>query len=203
VTDNEDLPNSPAAERNREPIREVLAGRLPKQGHMLEIASGLGQHAVYLSAALPGWTWQPSDPDDEALVTLHSRVAAADLSQLLAPIPLDVEQPDWAVATPDAILCVNMIHIAPWSATRALFQGAGRWLRDGGWVFLYGPFRMNGASTSESNERFDADLRARELRWGIRDLADVTAEAEAAGLRHIETIAMPANNHVVVYRKAH
>ena len=201
MIDDEDPPNSPAAERNREPIREVLVERLPDRGHMLEIASGLGQHAVHLAAGLPGWSWQPSDPDGEALAALAARVARAGLTGLKRPVRLDVEQSDWAVGQPDAILCVNMSHVAPWSATEALFGGAGRCLAPDGWLFLYSPFHVNGAPTSDSNARFDADLRARDSRWGIRDLAHVTAEAAASGLRHVETIAMPANNHMVVYRQ--
>lgn len=201
MTDSEELPSSPAAERNREPIREVLLERLPETGHLLEIASGLGQHAVHMASALPGWRWQPSDPDDAALATLQARVDDAGLPQLLAPMRLDVEQGDWGVQAADAMLCVNMIHIAPWSATEALLAGAGRLLVPGGPLFLYGPFHMNGAATSESNARFDDDLRARDPRWGIRDLETVTAAAGRLGLEHTETIAMPANNYVVVYRR--
>lgn len=194
------LPNSPAAERNREPIRQVLAERLPATGQLLEIASGLGQHAVYLAASFPGWSWQPSEPDGQARETLARRVAAAGLPSLREPVPLDVEQADWGVGSVDAILCVNLIHVAPWSATQALMVGASRRLRAGGWLFVYAPFRMGGQHTAASNERFDADLRARDSRWGVRDLADVSAQANDAGVAVSETIAMPANNHVAVYR---
>lgn len=194
------LPNSPAAERNREPIRQVLSERLGTTGHLLELASGLGQHAVYLAAALPGWSWQPSEPDAQARATLAARVAAAGVPGLCDPTELDVEQPDWGIAVPDALLCVNLLHIAPWSVTQALMAGAGRWLRSGGLLFVYGPFRMDGAHTAESNERFDRDLRSRDSRWGIRDLESVTAAAVSAGGNLSETVAMPANNHVAVYR---
>jgi SAM-dependent methyltransferase len=196
-----ELPGSPAAERNKGPIRDVLTARLPAEGHLLEIASGLGQHAVHIAAALPGWSWQPSEPDPEARATLAARVAGAGLPQLRAPIALDVTQPDWGVAVPDAVLCANLIHIAPWSVTEALMQGAGHWLRPGGSLFLYGPFRMGGAHTADSNARFDADLRARDPSWGIRDLEVVTDAAGVAGLASSEVIPMPANNHVVVFRK--
>lgn len=201
MPEDSELPVSPAADRNKGPIRDVLTARLPAAGHLLEVASGLGQHAVHIAAALPGWSWQPSEPNADARAALAARVAGSGLSQLRAPIALDVEQPDWAVAPPDALLCVNLIHIAPWSVTEALMKGAGHWLRPGGRLFLYGPFRMDGAHTAESNARFDADLRARDARWGIRDLDSITAQARQAGLAAGEVIAMPANNHVVVFRK--
>lgn len=201
MADDSELPDSPAADRNKGPIRDVLTARLPPEGHLLEIASGLGQHAVHIAAALPGWTWQPSEPDPDARATLAARVAQASTEGLRPPIDLDVEQPDWAIEPPDAILCVNLIHIAPWSVTQALMQGAARWLRPGGPLFLYGPFRMDGAHTADSNARFDADLRARDARWGIRDREAVTEVAQAARLAAGEVIAMPANNHVVVFRK--
>ena len=193
------LPHSPAAERNADPILEVLRDRLPANGRVLEIASGTGQHAVHFARNLPGLSWQPSDTDAKALDAVRARVEQVALANLSAPITLDVCAPDWPITAADAIVCANLLHISPWEATEGLLAGAGRILPPGGLLFVYGPFRQDGRHTAESNARFDAQLQARDFRWGIRDVADVAARAAAQGLLHEETIAMPANNHVLLF----
>jgi len=197
----ERLPHSPAAARNAEPILSQLLRVLPATGRVLEIASGTGQHAVHFASALKGVEWQPSDTDAEALRTIGARVEQASLPNLRPPVTLDVQAREWPVNHADAIVCVNLLHISPWTATRGLLAGAARCLPAGGVLAIYGPFKISGTHTAESNARFDADLRARDAQWGIRDIADVAAAATKHGLHQEETIAMPANNHLLVFRR--
>jgi len=195
------VPLSPAAERNKGPILDVLRGVLPARGSVLEIASGTGQHVVYFAAALPALAWQPSDPDPERRAAIAARLAAARLPNVLAPLALDVHAEPWPLgAAVDAIVCINMIHIAPASATTALFAGARRWLGEGGGpLVLYGPFKQAGQHTAPSNAAFDASLRAENPAWGVRDLDEVTRLAAAAGLARSAVVAMPSNNLSVVF----
>jgi SAM-dependent methyltransferase len=193
---------SPATARNRRPILDVLGPRLPDGARVLEIASGAGEHAVFLAAALPGVTWRPSDPDPTARESIAAWRAQAGLPNLAAPLALDAADPaSWPSEPFDAVVCINMIHISPWAATEGLMAGAGRLLTPGGKVFLYGPYIEAGVPTAPSNLAFDDSLRARNPAWGLRDLADVQALAAACGLRFVERIAMPANNLVVVFEK--
>jgi hypothetical protein len=192
---------APAAERNRDAILSVLARVLPRSGVVLEIASGTGQHAVHCAAALPGIIWQPSDPDADARDSIAAWRAHAGLANLNAPLALDVLNDDWGIGNVTAIVCINMIHIAPWEAAESLFRGAGARLASGGVLYLYGPYRRNGAHTAPSNEAFDQQLRARDPRWGVRDMEAVAALGEKAGLTLVETVAMPANNFSVVFEK--
>lgn len=187
---------APAAERNREPIRTVLADHLPRPGRVLEIASGTGQHAVWMARAFADIEWQPTDIDDDALASIAAYRDEANLPNLKPPIRLDVRDANWPIETPDAIVCINMIHIAPWEAAVALFEGARRVLRDGGILYLYGPFRFSG-ETAPSNEAFHQSLVARDPRWGVRDVRDL----EPLGLELEHVVAMPANNHSLVFRK--
>jgi SAM-dependent methyltransferase len=193
--------HAPAADRNAEPIREVLARVLPPGGLVLELASGTGQHAVHMARALPDRRWQPSDLDPGALASIAARAAEAGLPNLLPAIRLDAAAPAWPLAAADAVVAINMIHIAPWSAALGLVAGAARLLAVGAPLVTYGPYRFAGRFTAPSNEAFDASLRARDPAWGVRDVADLAAAAAAVGLRHAETIAMPANNHVLVFRR--
>src|SRR5687768_4652704 len=186
--------HAPAAARNREPIREVLARHLPASGVVLEIASGTGEHAVHMARAFPGITWQPSDIDDRALASIAAWQAEAALPNLRAPVRFDVAG-EWPAA--DAVVCINMIHIAPWEASLALFAGAARVLPPGGLLFTYGPYRFDGR-TAPSNDEFDQSLRGRDPRWGVRDVRDL--QAIATGFTLAEVIAMPANNHSLVWR---
>lgn len=192
---------APAAERNREPILEVLRRVLPPAGTILEIASGTGQHARHFAAANPDWTWQPSDPDAGARASIAGWAAEAGLPNLRAPLALDVRQPDWGIDRTDAIVCINMIHIAPWQAAEALFSGAARLLPAGGVLYLYGPYRREGQHTAPSNAIFDEQLRASDASWGVRDMEAVIALGDSVGLRFEEAVPMPANNFSVVFRK--
>jgi SAM-dependent methyltransferase len=190
----------PHVARNREPILDVLKRVLPPQGLMLEVASGSGEHAAYFAKALPLLSWQPTDPDMEALASIAAH-RAAGASNLLAPLQLDVTAQQWPVARADAILCNNMIHIAPWAACEGLIAGAARVLPAGGVLYLYGPYKIGGRHTAPSNQEFDLSLRERNPLWGIRDLADVVALAVRHGLALAETVPMPANNLSVIFRR--
>ncbi|BBU27611.1 SAM-dependent methyltransferase [Burkholderia sp. THE68] len=192
---------APAAERNRDAILSVLARVLPSSGVVLEIASGTGQHAAHCAAALPGIVWQPSDPDANARASIAAWRAHSALANLNAPLALDVLDDDWGIANAAAIVCINMIHIAPWEAAEALFRGARARLSAGGVLYLYGPYRRNGAHTAPSNEAFDEQLRANDPRWGVRDMEAVEKLGEKAGFTLVETVAMPANNFSVVFEK--
>ena len=192
---------APAVARNRDPILAVLRRVLPPQGTVLEIASGTGEHAVHFAGALPGMTWQPTDPDAAALRSIAAWRETARLPNLLAPLALDVTSAVWPVQRADAMACINMIHISPWRAAEALMAGAAKVLAPGGVLFLYGPYQEGGAHTAPSNEAFDVSLRARNPEWGVRDLDDVKALAEREGLDFVERVAMPANNLSVVFRR--
>ncbi|MEK8050433.1 DUF938 domain-containing protein [Ideonella sp. DXS22W] len=194
---------SPAAERNKAPILAVLQRVLPERGAALEIAAGTGQHAAHFAAHLPGWTWQPTDPDAAALSSIAAWRAQADVPGLLAPQQLDVLAEPWPVAGPvDAVYCANMIHIAPWACCGALMRGAARLLSPGGQLITYGPYFVDGEDPAPGNVAFDADLRQRNPAWGVRRLGDVVDAARDAGLVLHERVAMPANNLVLVFRRA-
>ena len=192
--------HAPATGRNREPIREVLARELPPTGTVLEIASGSGEHAIYFAPAFPGVTWQPSDPSEAARASIAAWRTEAALPNLSAPIALDVTAAAWPVAHADAIVCINMVHISPWEATLGLFAGAQRLLAAGAMLFLYGPYRFAGNFTAASNAEFDRSLRERDSRWGVRDVDDLVAVAQIHRFALRDTVAMPANNHSLVFR---
>jgi SAM-dependent methyltransferase len=191
--------NAPAAERNKEPILEVLRRVLPPSGLVLEIASGTGQHVTHFAGALPGLQWQPSDPDPAHLESI--RAWADELPNVREPLVLDVRRRPWPIERADALICSNMIHIAPWAAAEALVAGSADLLGPGGALFIYGPFRRFGGHTAPSNEAFDAQLRARDPQWGVRDLEAVETLAQAAGLVLEEVVEMPANNLSVLFRQ--
>lgn len=194
--------HSPPAERNGPPILAALQRLLPATGLLLEIASGTGQHAAFCSAGLPGWQWQPSDFDADALPSIAAWCDG--LVRVRPPITLNVLDAHWSgvPAQVDAIYCANMIHIAPWACTAALMQGAARHLAPAGLLVTYGPYLVDGEPTAPSNLAFDADLRARNPGWGLRRLADVAEQAAAAGLCLRDTLAMPANNRLLVWARA-
>jgi len=191
----------PSAERNRGPILAVLQRVLPPAGTVLEIASGTGQHVVHFAAALPQLTFQPSDPDPASRASVAGWIAETGVANVLAPLDIDVRLADWGAEAADAVVCVNMIHIAPWACTEGLIAGAARLLPANGPLVLYGPFKRHGAHTAPSNEAFDASLRAQDPEWGIRDLEDVEALGEVYGFALDEVVEMPANNLIVVLRK--
>jgi SAM-dependent methyltransferase len=194
---------SPSTARNREPILQALRTRLPSSGLVLEIAAGAGEHAVYNAAAMPHLQWRPTDSDPEALASIAAWRDDAGSPNLLPPLRLDASDPDtWPVDRADAVVNINMIHISPWSATEGLMAGAGRLLRSGGILFLYGPYIERDVQTAPSNLDFDDGLRRRNPAWGIRHLDDVAALAAAHGLELSERIAMPANNLSLVFCKA-
>lgn len=194
------LITSPAADRNKGPILAELLRLLPVRGHMLEVAAGTGQHAAHFAAALPDWRWLPTEPDAALLPAIAARTA--NMPQVLAPVALDVREA-WPVvpASLDAVYCANMIHISPWNCTAGLMRGAGRALRPGGLLVLYGPYVVDGEPLAPSNAAFDADLRRRDPAWGLRDLGAVQAEAAKAGLAGVERVSMPANNLLIVFRR--
>jgi len=191
----------PHVVRNREPILDVLKRVLPPQGLVLEVASGSGEHAAYFAKSLPDLSWQPTDPDAEALASIAAHRAATGAANLLPPLQLDVTAQPWPIARADAILCNNMIHIAPWTACEGLIAGAACILPAGGILYLYGPYKIDGRHTAPSNQEFDLSLRERNPLWGIRDLADVVAFATHHGFTLAETVPMPANNLSVVFRR--
>lgn len=194
--------HSPAAERNAAPILAELQRLLPPRGLLLEVASGTGQHAAHCSAGLPGWRWQPSEADADALPSIGAWCQG--LPRVLPPLQLDVLQPQWpgVPAQVDAIYCANLIHIAPWACCTALMQGAARHLAPQGLLLTYGPYLEDAVPTAPGNRAFDADLRARNPAWGLRRREDVQAEAARAGLRLRERVAMPANNLLLVWARA-
>jgi Protein of unknown function (DUF938) len=191
--------SSPPALRNRTPILDVLRRILPPRGTVLEIASGTGEHAAFFAAELPHLTWQPSDRDPDALASIQAHREAAQLPNLLPPLTLDVAAARWPVAEADAIVSINMIHIAPWAAAEGLMAGAER-LR-APVLYLYGPFKEDGRHTAPSNLAFDESLRARDRDWGVRDLGEVVDLGRRHGLEFIERVAMPTNNLSVVFRR--
>ena len=191
---------SPAVARNRDPILAVLRRVLPAHGTVLEIASGTGEHAVHFAAALPHLTWQPADLDPDALRSISAYRSWAQLPNLLPPLELDAAAPVWPVARADAMVSINMIHIAPWTAAAGLMAGAGRILSGGNVLYLYGPFKENGDHTAPSNAAFDASLRRRNPQWGVRDVSEVSDLARRHGLALVERIAMPANNLSLIFR---
>ena len=192
--------SAPAAGRNRAPILLVLRDILPKSASVLEIASGTGEHAVWFSTALPELTWQPTDVDPDALLSIAAWRDRTRPPNLLPPLVLDAAADTWTMPLVDAVVAINMVHIAPWNVTQGLIAGAARVLTPGGLLFRYGPFSEGGVHTAASNAEFDAQLRARNPSWGIRDIDDISALASQHGFKAPERIAMPANNLSVVFR---
>ena len=192
---------SPAVARNRDPILAVLRRFLPDHGTVLEIASGTGEHAAYFAAHLPHLTWQPTDADPDALASIAAHRATANAPNLRAPIEIDVTAPVWPVTRADAVVSINMIHISPWSAAQGLMTGAAKLLAASGVLYLYGPYKENGVHTAPSNAAFDASLKARDPRWGVRDVGDVRKLADGHGFDFVERVAMPANNLSLVFRR--
>lgn len=197
---------SPSAARNRDPIREVFLKFMPHQGKILEIGGGTGEHAVHLASALPGVQWLTGDPDPASRGSIAAWIADSGLSNLSGPHAVDVTESRWEVENDgpfDGLISINMIHIAPFEAAEGLFAGAGRLLKPGGKLFLYGPFSRNGAHTSPSNDAFDQSLKSRDPRWGVRDLEqDVAPLAQKNALLLEGVVEMPANNFSVIFRKS-
>ena len=189
--------NAPAAERNKDPILSVLRRVLPMRGLVLEIASGTGQHVTHFARELPHLDWQPSEPNPEMHASIIAWIAQTGVNNVRPPLALDVGSETWPRA--EAVVCINMIHIAPWAATSQLMRGAARVLPRDAVLYLYGPYRRYGRHTSPSNDTFDRQLRENNSEWGVRDLEDVSQLASDYGFILEELIEMPANNLSVIY----
>ena len=199
--EDQDRRSAPHVARNAEPIIEVLRGVLPERGLVLEVASGTGEHALRFAGAFPKLLWQPSDPEPAALRSIEAWRAEAGLFNLRPAVALDARAAEWPVAAADALVCINMTHISPWSATAGLMRGAGRLLAPGAPLYLYGPYRRAGVETAPSNEAFDDSLKARDPEWGLRDVEAVAGEAERNGFALEAVVPMPANNLSLLFRK--
>jgi SAM-dependent methyltransferase len=193
--------HAPAAERNKDELLGALLDLLPDRGLILEVASGTGQHAVHFAPHFPNAEWQPSDVRPEALASIRAYAVEAALPNLREPVELDVTWDTWPVDEADALLNVNMLHISPWEACEGLLAGAARTLRPGGVLLTYGAMFRHDVETAPSNLAFDRSLRQRDPRWGVRQLEEVVACAEARGLVHEDTVDMPNNNVLVVFRR--
>lgn len=193
---------SPSVARNREPILEILAPLLPPRGLVLEIASGSGEHAAFFAERFPDVEFCPSDPDAAARSSADGWRRSLGLANLRPPLALDATQENWPIDRADAVICINMIHIAPWAATEGLFTGAAKLLPAGAPLYLYGPYRRPGVETAQSNLDFDAWLKAKNPAFGLRDLGGVAACAAERGFSQPTVIDMPANNLSVVFRRA-
>lgn len=191
----------PATQRNREPILEVLRSVLPAKGLVLEVASGSGEHAVFFAGNFPQLEWQPSDPTEDARASIAAWIASEGAANVRPPLDIDVLREDWALDSADAVLCVNMIHISPWECTEALMRGAARVLGAGAPLVLYGPYKRGERPLEPGNVAFDERLRSEDPRWGLRELDDVTACADANGFSLERVVEMPANNLSVIFRK--
>lgn len=193
--------HAPATLRNRAAIAEKLATELPESGLVLEVASGSGEHIIHFARLFPALDWQPSDPDATARASIAAWRAQAGLANIRPPLALDASAGAWPPSLA-AVLCINMAHISPWEASLGLFAGAGRALLPGAPLLVYGPFERAGVETAPSNRAFDADLRARDARYGLRRVEDMDRAAQGEGLVRTALHAMPANNLMLVYRKA-
>jgi hypothetical protein len=196
-----DALTTPSFLSNREPICSVLARVLPEHGTVLEIASGSGEHVIYFAAALPHLTWHPTDRDPAALRSITAHRESARLPNVHPPLQLDASASAWPVTHADAVLVINMVHISPWQATEGLMAGAGRVLPPCGVLYLYGPYKDNGAHTAPSNAAFDESLRARNPQWGVRDVTEVAAVARVHKLSLVERVNMPANNLSLIFHR--
>jgi SAM-dependent methyltransferase len=192
---------APSVPRNRDPILDVLRTILPPKGLVLEIASGSGEHVAHFAAALPGLTFQPSDPNPEARASIDAWTAQNGLPNIRPALALDASRPPWPLSQAVAIICINMVHISPWAASQGLFRQASEILQPGGAFYLYGAFLREGVLTAPSNIAFDGWLRGQNLEWGLRDLAVVGALARENGFAAPEVIEMPSNNLSVIFRR--
>jgi len=192
--------SAPAALRNREPIAEVLRQWLPASGTVLEVASGTGEHAVWLAGRFPDLDWQPSDVHPDALASIAAWADASGLPNLRTPVVIDAGAGDWPVASAAAVLNINMAHISPWSASLGLIAGAAKLLPADGPMIVYGPWLKDDIETVASNLAFDSDLKARDPEWGLRRVEDFAAAASAKGLRLVDFRRMPANNLMMLFR---
>jgi len=194
--------HAPATLRNREAILTVLRDVLPKEGLLLEIASGSGEHAAFMAPQLAPLVWQPSDYEADALPSIDAHAADSGATNIRPALRIDVTAAEWPLAKADVLLCCNMIHIAPWAAAEGLVAGAVRLLDGHDAPFIYGPFKRNGQHTAPSNAAFDDSLKARDPDWGVRCLdGEVAPLAARHGFTRMDVVPMPANNLTVVFRR--
>jgi SAM-dependent methyltransferase len=198
-----------AFHRNHQPIRAVVAGFLEgRSGDVLELGSGTGQHVIAFARRAPGIVWWPSDCEEAHMQSIAAWRAQAQLGNVRQPLRIDASEPDWglrragAPAEFVAILCINVLHIAPWRVADGLLAGAARHLRADGRLFVYGPFMRNGKHTAPSNAAFDQSLRRHNSEWGVRDIGDLGRLAQSRQLMLVETVSMPANNFVLVFTRS-
>jgi SAM-dependent methyltransferase len=192
--------SAPAALRNREPIAEVLQDWLPKSGLVLEIASGTGEHAAFFAERFRNLEWQPSDVHPDALGSIAAWRDEVQMPNLREPLALDASSSDWPIASADAVLSINMVHISPWASALGSIDGAARLLPPGGPLILYGPWLKDDIVTAQSNLAFDADLKRRDSEWGLRRVEDFAAAAGKQDIRLEQTRPMPANNLMLLLR---
>jgi hypothetical protein len=192
---------APATLRNRDFILDVLRDVLPTTGVILEIASGSGEHVIHLAKNLPALVFQPSDADQDALLSIAAWVKATGVANVRAPISLNASRSVWPIASADGVICINMVHISPWEATLGLIKGAAAVLPPASPLYLYGPYIREGFATAASNQAFDRSLRDRNPTWGLRDLQAVSAMAQSVGFSAPVITEMPANNLSVVFRR--
>ncbi len=192
---------APATQRNRQPILDVLSRLLLGSGRVLEVASGSGEHALWFAQHLRPLIWQPSDPDPACRHSIAAHAAHAGLATIEAPLDLDAAAARWPIESADAVVCINMTHIAPWEATEGLVAGAARILPSEGPLYLYGPHMRGGHHTAPSNAAFDASLRRHNPDWGLRNVEDLAELAATQGLVLSEVVEMPANNLSLVFKR--
>ena len=193
--------HAPAAARNVDPIAAVLADWLPPAGTVLEVASGTGEHVIAFARRFAHLQWQPSDVHPEALASIAAWIEAEGAANIAPPLLLDAAAETWPVSSAAAVLAINMVHISPWQSSLGLLDGASRLLGPGTPLILYGPWIERGVETAPSNLAFDADLRARDARWGLRTVEDFADQAAARSFDLIERRVMPANNLMLLFRR--
>lgn len=198
---------APATQRNREAILNVLLQVLPSSGTILEIASGTGEHAIFMAPRLLKHKWLPSDPNPTSRASIAAWSHEVESNNIYEPLDIDVSLPTWSVerhlenfSPITAIVNINMIHISPWTACLGLMAGANRILPQGGILYMYGPYKQNGKHTAPSNEAFDESLKMQNPEWGVRDLDEVIQAASAQNLSFLKTFQMPANNLSVIFQ---
>ena len=192
--------SAPAAQRNREPIADVLTDWLPSSGTVLEVASGTGEHALWFAERFPGLDWQPSDTHPDALASISAWIGQSSLNNVREPVAIDASAEDWPIERADAVLNINMAHISPWAASLGLIAGAARILSEGGPLILYGPLLKDDIEAVPSNLAFDADLKSRDPQWGVRRVEDFEGAAHEQGFELVEWRQMPANNLTLLFR---
>ena len=202
--------DAPAFHRNHEPLWTALDRHLTgRRGDVIEVGSGTGQHVVHFARQTPDLVWWPSDLNQRHLKSIEAWRNFSGLSNIRPPLRIDLTDPAWCPEMRGgegpkdiaAVFCANVIHIAPWAVAEGLFDGAGRYLRDDGSLFLYGPFKRGGKHTALSNAVFDTSLRDGNPDWGVRDIGDVEKLAQNAGLTLRDVVEMPANNLTLMFSR--